>query len=184
MINIPIPFSQLQPFLIHRTSTRPTGRVVASATAGQGVWFDSRVGRSIAGLFFGFTKIATKNSSMESGNVSGIWQEGHHLGITWHLLNKLRKLGVHSGVTCTSAYSFRDKRLLKHHTVIHNISFAINFERFILALISRRERLRASGIARLSPVTVSVGLRMASKGSSPPDQNQTFMNGTKRSASA
>ncbi|KAF9823175.1 hypothetical protein SFRURICE_001588 [Spodoptera frugiperda] len=32
---------------------------------------------------------------------------------------------------------------------------------------------RTSGIARRSPATVSAGLRTASKGSSPPDQNQT-----------
>ncbi|KAF9816173.1 hypothetical protein SFRURICE_003724 [Spodoptera frugiperda] len=33
--------------------------------------------------------------------------------------------------------------------------------------------LRASGIARRSPATVSVGLRTASKGRSPPNQNQS-----------
>uniref|UniRef100_A0A2H1VTZ2 SFRICE_019908 n=1 Tax=Spodoptera frugiperda TaxID=7108 RepID=A0A2H1VTZ2_SPOFR len=36
-----------------------------------------------------------------------------------------------------------------------------------------RETLRASGIAGRSPATVSAGLRTASKGSSPPEQNQT-----------
>ncbi|KAF9807066.1 hypothetical protein SFRURICE_011210 [Spodoptera frugiperda] len=36
-----------------------------------------------------------------------------------------------------------------------------------------RETLRASGIARQSAATVSAGLRTASKGSLPPDQNQT-----------
>ncbi|KAF9788804.1 hypothetical protein SFRURICE_018380 [Spodoptera frugiperda] len=36
-----------------------------------------------------------------------------------------------------------------------------------------RETLRTSGIAQRSLATVSAGLRTASKGSSPPDQNQT-----------
>ncbi|KAF9809301.1 hypothetical protein SFRURICE_015764, partial [Spodoptera frugiperda] len=47
-----------------------------------------------------------------------------------------------------------------------------------------RETLRASGIARRSPATVSAGLRTASKGSSPPDQNQTRACGASRSARA
>uniref|UniRef100_A0A2H1VRY7 SFRICE_011174 n=1 Tax=Spodoptera frugiperda TaxID=7108 RepID=A0A2H1VRY7_SPOFR len=47
-----------------------------------------------------------------------------------------------------------------------------------------RETLRASGIARRSPATVSAGLRTASKGSSPPEQNQTRACGTSRSARA
>ncbi|KAF9795384.1 hypothetical protein SFRURICE_004756 [Spodoptera frugiperda] len=37
-----------------------------------------------------------------------------------------------------------------------------------------RETLRAQGIAGRSPATVSAGLRSASKGSSPPEQNQTL----------
>ncbi|KAF9805116.1 hypothetical protein SFRURICE_013309, partial [Spodoptera frugiperda] len=47
-----------------------------------------------------------------------------------------------------------------------------------------RETLRASGIARRSPATVSAGLRTTSKGSSPPDQNQTRACGASRSARA
>ncbi|KAF9797685.1 hypothetical protein SFRURICE_017880 [Spodoptera frugiperda] len=47
-----------------------------------------------------------------------------------------------------------------------------------------RETVRASGIARRSPATVSAGLRTASKGSSPPDQNQTRACGASRSACA
>ncbi|KAF9799584.1 hypothetical protein SFRURICE_018771 [Spodoptera frugiperda] len=47
-----------------------------------------------------------------------------------------------------------------------------------------RETLRASGIARRSPATVSAGLRTVSKGSSPPDQNQTRACGASRSARA
>ncbi|KAF9814854.1 hypothetical protein SFRURICE_016699 [Spodoptera frugiperda] len=47
-----------------------------------------------------------------------------------------------------------------------------------------RETLRASGIARRSPATVSAGLRTASKGSSPPEQNQTRACGASRSARA
>ncbi|KAF9799265.1 hypothetical protein SFRURICE_013561 [Spodoptera frugiperda] len=51
-------------------------------------------------------------------------------------------------------------------------------------LLPSRETLRASGIARRSPATVSAGLRTASKGSSPPEQNQTRACGTSRSARA
>ncbi|KAF9824262.1 hypothetical protein SFRURICE_019942 [Spodoptera frugiperda] len=47
-----------------------------------------------------------------------------------------------------------------------------------------RETLRASGIAGRSPATVSAGLRTVSKGSSPPDQNQTRASGASRSARA
>ncbi|KAF9811212.1 hypothetical protein SFRURICE_002581 [Spodoptera frugiperda] len=47
-----------------------------------------------------------------------------------------------------------------------------------------RETLRASGIAGRSPATVSAGLRTASKGSSPHDQNQTRACGASRSARA
>ncbi|KAF9801607.1 hypothetical protein SFRURICE_015101 [Spodoptera frugiperda] len=41
-----------------------------------------------------------------------------------------------------------------------------------------------SGIAGRSPATVSAGLRTASKGSSPPEQNQTRACGASRSARA
>ncbi|KAF9808047.1 hypothetical protein SFRURICE_017219 [Spodoptera frugiperda] len=41
-----------------------------------------------------------------------------------------------------------------------------------------------SGIPRRSPATVSAGLRTASKGSSPPEQNQTRACGASRSARA
>ncbi|KAF9798051.1 hypothetical protein SFRURICE_012855, partial [Spodoptera frugiperda] len=47
-----------------------------------------------------------------------------------------------------------------------------------------RETVRASGIARRSPATVSAGLRTASKGSSPPEQNQTRACGASPSARA
>ncbi|KAF9815567.1 hypothetical protein SFRURICE_010682, partial [Spodoptera frugiperda] len=47
-----------------------------------------------------------------------------------------------------------------------------------------RETLRASGIAGRSPATVSAGLQTASKGSSPPEQNQTRACGAERSARA
>ncbi|KAF9818198.1 hypothetical protein SFRURICE_003939 [Spodoptera frugiperda] len=47
-----------------------------------------------------------------------------------------------------------------------------------------RETLRASGIAGRSPATVSAGLRTVSKGSSPPEQNQTRACGASRSARA
>ncbi|KAF9803127.1 hypothetical protein SFRURICE_012372 [Spodoptera frugiperda] len=45
-----------------------------------------------------------------------------------------------------------------------------------------RETFQVSGIARRSPITVSVGLRTASKGSSSPIQNQTHAYGASRSA--
>uniref|UniRef100_A0A2H1VF79 SFRICE_013761 n=1 Tax=Spodoptera frugiperda TaxID=7108 RepID=A0A2H1VF79_SPOFR len=45
-----------------------------------------------------------------------------------------------------------------------------------------KEILRVSGFTRRSPATVSVDLRTASKGSSPPDQNQTRAYGASRSA--
>ncbi|KAF9800293.1 hypothetical protein SFRURICE_015633 [Spodoptera frugiperda] len=48
---------------------------------------------------------------------------------------------------------------------------------FLLFLISK-------GIPRRSPATVSAGLRTASKGSSPPEQNQTRACGASRSARA
>ncbi|KAF9803196.1 hypothetical protein SFRURICE_018347 [Spodoptera frugiperda] len=47
-----------------------------------------------------------------------------------------------------------------------------------------RETLRASGIAGRSPAPLGAGLRTASKGSSPPDQNQTRACGASGSAFA
>ncbi|KAF9822381.1 hypothetical protein SFRURICE_017656 [Spodoptera frugiperda] len=64
---------------------------------------------------------------------------------------------------------------------------SLDFENVELSLLTpqpSRETLRASGIARRSPATVSAGLRTASKGSSPPDQNQTRACGASRSARA
>uniref|UniRef100_A0A2H1W309 SFRICE_032434 n=1 Tax=Spodoptera frugiperda TaxID=7108 RepID=A0A2H1W309_SPOFR len=49
----------------------------------------------------------------------------------------------------------------------------ILFTVLVVQAYSAYSYFRTSGIARRSPATVSAGLRTASKGSSPPDQNQT-----------
>ncbi|KAF9807397.1 hypothetical protein SFRURICE_005979, partial [Spodoptera frugiperda] len=66
--------------------------------------------------------------------------------------------------------------------VIHKLLFRVLVP--CACKLPSRETLRASGIARRSPATVSAGLRTTSKGSSPPDQNQNRACGASRSARA
>uniref|UniRef100_A0A2H1V641 SFRICE_023612 n=1 Tax=Spodoptera frugiperda TaxID=7108 RepID=A0A2H1V641_SPOFR len=64
------------------------------------------------------------------------------------------------------------------------LRFFENFSVVARSLVLCPKTLRASGIAWRSPATVSAGLRTGSKGSSPPDQNQTRAYGASRLARA